>query len=99
MENSKKISTYYKDSIPDLISKYKKAHKQCLEIVGQTIDIEISDDKLHNVLKGKRMAAEDAKHYASQIDLMENELNGVNVKEEEEKENVSWAKRKAKKLS
>jgi len=68
---------YYKEILPRLIEKYKIVVGQCLEIIEQQIDSSISDDKLHNVLKAKRMASEDAKYYAQQIDILENEINGV----------------------
>ncbi len=93
-------SNFYKDSIPELIKQYKLAHKQCLDIVGQDIDDELSDDKLHNVLKAKRMAGEDARYYAMEIDNLENEMNGVETPEEvEAKEAKSWTKKRAKKPS
>ena len=91
-------SSYYKDSIPRLIEQYKLAAEQCLNIVGQEIDDELSDDKLHNVLKAKRMAGEDAKYYAEQIDTLENERNGIDTTEEEKvKQPVNMAKKYAKK--
>ena len=93
----KQASNYYKETIPKLIEKYKSAVTQCLDIIGQDMDDEISDDKLHNVLKSKRMAGEDAKYYAQQIDLLENEMNGVDAPEE--KENATkrnWTKSQAK---
>lgn len=68
--------SHYKQTIPKLIKKYKEAIEQCLNIVGMEIDTEISDDKLHNVLKAKRMAGEDAKYYAQEIDILENEIKG-----------------------
>tara|TARA_R110002049_G_scaffold108120_1_gene256144 strand:+ start:5309 stop:5575 length:267 start_codon:yes stop_codon:yes gene_type:complete len=72
----------YKQTVPKLIGKYKIAIDQCLEIIGMQIDTELSDDKLHNVLKAKRMAGEDAKYYSEQIDILENELKGKDIKKE-----------------
>src|SRR5680860_842125 len=80
----KTISNYYKDTIPKLIEKYKIAVDQCLEVIGQDMDDDISDDKLHSVLKSKRMAGEDAKYYAKEIDFLENEINGVEAEETKE---------------
>jgi len=71
--------SYYKQTIPKLITKYKTAIDQCLEIIGMEIDTELSDDKLHNVLKAKKMAGEDAKYYSQEIDILENELKGKDV--------------------
>lgn len=78
---SNKKSTYYRDTLPKLIEKYKIVVDQCLIVIAQSIDEGISDDKLYNVLKSKRMASEDAKFYAKEIDVLENEINGVHVKE------------------
>lgn len=74
--------SHYKETIPKLINNMKTAINQCLEIVSMDIDSEISDDKLHAVLKAKRMAAEDSEFYAKRIDSLEKELN--NVEEEVE---------------
>lgn len=74
-------SSHYKETIPKLIDNMKTAIDQCLDIVSMNIDSELSDDKLHAVLKAKRMAAEDAEYYAKRIDSLEKELN--NVAEEE----------------
>lgn len=74
--------SYYKEQIPVMIEKYKTAMKQCLDIIDQEIDGTLSDDKLHAALKGKKMAAEDAKWYAKEVDVLQNEFDGT----EEEKE-------------
>lgn len=74
---------FYKQQIPVMIEKYKTAMEQCLEIVDKKIEVEqLSDDKLFNVLKGKRQAAEDAKYYAKEVDALENELSGKKDEEE-----------------
>lgn len=75
--------SYYKETIPTLIENYKLAVQQCLEIIKQPIDDKISDDKLHAVLKSKRMASEDAKFYAKEVDSLLDDMNGVSVSEEE----------------
>lgn len=87
--------SFYKDNIPGIIDKYKTAMNQCLAIVDKEIDGDLSDDKLHSALKGKRMAAEDAKWYAKEVDLLENELSG---KEDEDNKpsTINPAKRHAK---
>lgn len=76
--------SFYKDNIEVIIKKYKTAMSQCLAIVDKKIDSDLSDDKLHNALKGKRMAAEDAKWYAKEVDALENEMNGTEKPKEEE---------------
>ena len=75
--------SFYKDNIEVIIEKYKTAMAQCLEIVDKKIDDDLSDDKLHNALKGKRMAAEDAKWYAKEVDALENESKGTEEEPEE----------------
>jgi len=89
--------TYYKEILPVLIDKYKVVINQCLDIIEQKIDSSISDDKLHNVLKSKRMASEDVKYYAQQIDVLENEINGVSDLSLQKTEEVSPLKRFTKK--
>jgi len=80
MEKNK--STYYEDIKEELINKYKNLVEQCFGVMEREIDEELSDDKLHAVLKAKRMASEDAKFYAKEIEAMENEINGVEIEEE-----------------
>jgi antitoxin component HigA of HigAB toxin-antitoxin module len=79
---SKKGSTYYKDTMPRLVSEYKKALEECLKIVGSKIDIDINDDKMFNVLKGKKEAGEQVKFYCKEIEAIENEINDVHIVEE-----------------
>ena len=76
-------STFYKDTLPRLIEKYKLALEQCLTIVGQAIEEDLKDDKMFNALKGKKEAGEQVKFYAKEIDALENEINNVEVKTEE----------------
>ena len=91
------IESYYKKTVPKLIEKYQTLIDQCLTIMGEEIDDELSDDKMLNVLKAKRQASEDAKYYAKEIDSLENEMNGV--EEETVTETKSFTKRYAKKPS
>lgn len=79
MEESK----YYKETLPKLVEKYKIAVDQCLEVIERELPNDITEDKFLNVLKSKRMASEDAKFYAKEIDSLENEINGVTVEETE----------------
>lgn len=76
-------STFYKDTLPRLIDKYKMALEQCLVIVGQPIEDDLKDDKMFNALKGKKEAGEQVKFYAKEIDALENEINNVEVKDKE----------------
>lgn len=70
-----------------MIKKYKTAMTQCLDIIDQEISGELSDDKLHSALKGKKMAAEDAKWYAREVDSLQNELDGTEDDKEVKKPN------------
>ena len=88
--------SYYKDQIPAIILKYKTAMQQCLDIVDQEIDGQLSDDKLHSALKGKRMAAEDARWYAKEVDALESELSGKTEESEEITETKSVTKKYSK---
>lgn len=76
------MTTYYKQTIPKLITQYKLMIAECLKIVGQKIDGDLSDDKMHNVIRAKKMAAETAQWGAKQIDSLDAELK--NKKPEKE---------------
>lgn len=76
-------SKYYKETLPKLVEKYKIAVDQCLEVIERELPNDITEDKFLNVLKSKRMASEDAKFYAKEIDALENEINGVTIEETE----------------
>jgi hypothetical protein len=78
--------SYFKEQIPDLIDNIKIAIEQCMDIISQDIDSTLNDDKLHAVLKAKRMATEDVKFYSKEIDLLKDELSGkkTNAPEQEE---------------
>lgn len=66
----------YEKTIEGLSDDMEYAIQQCKAILQQDIPEGMPEDKMHNVLKGKRMAAEDAVYYAKQIDKFERELNG-----------------------
>jgi len=69
--------TFYEEAKITLVEKYKTLVNQCYSVIDREIDDDLSDDKLHNVLKAKRMAAEDARYYAKEIESLENEMNGI----------------------
>lgn len=73
--------SYYDNIKEELIRKYKKLVNQCMNIIDKPIDDDLTDDKLHTILKAKRMASEDIKHYAREIDVLENDKNGIVVEE------------------
>lgn len=85
--------SYYKKQIPEIIDNLKIAIDQCKEIISQNIDPTLADDKLHNVLKAKRMATEDIKFYAKEIDILNDELHGKKENQSTEEEEKSIIKK------
>ena len=77
--------SYYKQKLPDLITRLKNSVDKISVIIDQDIDDDITDDKLFNVLKAKRQAAEDVAWTLKKIDELEKELNDTKegVTEEE----------------
>jgi hypothetical protein len=80
--------SYYKETVPDLILELKKMVKESLKIVGSKISTDLADDKMHNVIKSKQMAAENVLWGTQECDRLQNELDGK-VIESEEVENYS----------
>lgn len=80
--------SYYKEQIPEIIENLKVAVQQCLDIIKQEIDSTLADDKLHAALKGKRMATEDVKFYAKEIDLLDAESKGIVLEEQKADKNI-----------
>ena len=78
-------STFYKDTMPRLVEKYKSALEDCLDIVGKKVDADLNDDKIFNALKGRKEAGEQVKFYAKEIEELENEMNGIYETQEPEK--------------
>lgn len=66
----------YIKTLERLVEKYKTAIDQCLDVISREIGEDLADEKLYNVLKAKRVAGEDVKFYAKEIQLIENELSG-----------------------
>lgn len=119
------LSSYYRESLPNLIENLKEMCLLNLEIIdielnpheddfNRLLDVEdqleemfgkeltndiiragkyisVKEDKLHNVIKSRELAAKDYDWGLTKIDELENEL----TIEEEEKIKVSWAKRAA----
>jgi len=84
--------SYYKEQIPELIEQIKIAMQQCMSLISQEIDPTLNDDKLHAALKGKRVAVEDVKFYAKEIDALQNEMLGIEL---ESNETRNFAKERA----
>ncbi|AGO47506.1 hypothetical protein Phi19:3_gp102 [Cellulophaga phage phi19:3] len=77
MSTEKELSKYYKENIPDLILDLKVAVRNNRSVITQSVDSDLSEDKYVNVLKARRMAADDTIHFLKEIDRLENELNEV----------------------
>ena len=93
MENS-----YYKSNISVLIEKLKTSCGQLFDVIEREIDETLQDDKLLNVLKAKRMAAEDSVWIMKKIKELEAELSGKALEETTEStESLNPAKKYAKK--
>jgi hypothetical protein len=91
---AEEVSNYYKEIIPKLIEKYQGLVEQCFEIMAEPIDTDLTGDKRFNELKSKRQASEDAKYYAKEIDILQNEMNGVTLETEQTStEPVNWSKK------
>lgn len=91
------MKTKYEKTVEQLIDKMEIAIEQCLSIIEQDITPGISEDKMHNVLKGKRQATEDAIFYANEIDKFEKVLSGDTSEEVEEPYEKNPLKRHTKK--
>lgn len=81
--------TYFKETIPSMIDKHKKMITECLKVMGDKIQADLADDKMHNVIKSKRMAAETVEWSAKEIDRLENELNSNELDDKKEPVNFS----------
>ena len=73
-----------------LIEKLKNMVDKNLDLIDKDIDGDISDDKNHAVLKGRKMAAEDSVWAMKKIDELQRELNGEDPLEKTQK--LSWGK-------
>ena len=98
MSEKKEVSNYYKENIPDLISDLKTAIKNNRKVITQDVkEGELSEDKFVNVLKARRMAADDTIFFLKQVDALENELNEVEAEDKKSNRGVSPTKQFSKK--
>jgi hypothetical protein len=81
MSEDLKIS-YYKENLPDLISDLKTAVQNNRKVITQAVTGDLSEDKYVNVLKSRRMAAEDTIFFLKEIDKLEAELEGRDITED-----------------
>lgn len=70
-------SKYYKENIPHLIADLKVAVQNNRKVIVQDVTEDLSEDRYVNVLKSRRMAADDTIHFLKEIDRLENELNEI----------------------
>ena len=71
--------SYRKDNLPDYITRLKTVVEKDLEIMTKEIENDIDSDKYFNVLKGRRMAANDAVDILKKIDLLQKEVDGLDI--------------------
>ncbi len=103
MEKEKNESvSYYRENLPDLIADLKVAVENNREVIKQAVTGDLSEDRYVNVLKARRMAAEDTIYFLRQIDILEAELNGTDVPSDTKEGSTgrkSWSKRVAEQRS
>lgn len=88
MAEEKTTNTFYSENIDRVIGKLKSAVDKNLEVIDKDIDEDLSEDKYLNVLKARRMAAEDVIYMMKKIDELEYEKNNPKKDGETEKESV-----------
>jgi hypothetical protein len=66
--------SYYRQNLPDLIADLKVAVKNNRLVIVQDASVDLTEDKFVNVLKSRRMAADDTIHFLKEIDRLEAEL-------------------------
>lgn len=97
-KKTENTTSYYKDNLPHLIADLKVAVENNREVIKQPVKGDLSEDRYVNVLKSRRMAAEDTIYFLRQIDILEAELNGTEAPNDSKQANStpkSWAKRMA----
>ena len=79
--------SYYRENLPDLISDLKAAVQNNRKVIVQDVTGDLTEDKYVNVLKSRRMAADDTIHFLKKIDQLEAELENREVPEQGKEEN------------
>lgn len=77
---TKKIS-FRKENLPAYIKRLKTVVDKDLDIMTMEVENDIDSDKYYNILKGRRMAANDAVAISKKIDLLHKELDGIDENE------------------
>lgn len=81
---SKHSTSYYKDTLPELIEQLREMVENNLEIVGRNIDPLLSDNKIKSALESRRIAAEDVIWACKEVDRMEFELQDIDENEQDQ---------------
>lgn len=66
--------TYYEQRLPDLIKRMKSQVQKNFDIIDREVESDLGSDKYLNVLKGRRIAAENSLDTMKQIDKLEKKL-------------------------
>lgn len=93
MEKEKKIISYYKETLPEVIVNLEDMVENNLEIVGKNISPLLSDNKKKSALESRRMACEDVIWACKEIDRMKFELEGIEAEEQEQYMEQSYFRR------
>lgn len=93
MKDEKIITSYYKDTLPEIIEKLKDMVENNLEIVGRNINPELPDNKLKNALESRRESGEDVIWACKEVDRMEFEYQGIDEDEQDDYLETSYFRR------
>jgi len=72
-----KKKSFRKQNLPEYIEKLKTVVDKDLEIMTKEVENDIDSDKYYNILKGRRMAANDAISMSKKIDLLHKDIEGI----------------------
>ena len=92
---SEKAKSFFFENIPFLIQKHKKMIKECYKVMGSVIDADLSDDKMVNVIKSKRLSAETAEWSCKEVDRLQSELTGAENNNNEKPTTDNFSERMA----
>lgn len=66
--------SYYRKRLPELIERTKNGVDKNLLVITLEVESQLGEEKYFNVLKGRRMAAEDCIDAMKQVEQLENEI-------------------------
>ena len=76
-----RLSSYRKERLPSYIRKLKSMVALNYEVMTKEVDNVISEDKYHNIVKGRRQAAEQSIWGMKEVDRTYKELNNLSENE------------------